>query len=113
MAKKYIKDSVGVAVHAGFPNPAAELPFGNPDFNKLLIKHPASTFCMRLEGSEWENDGIFAGDLVVIDRALDPTKKDKIIWWNKDTFMISSLTELPPDTEVWGTVTAIIHQLRP
>lgn len=99
----------GVSVKAGFPNPAAEQLLDNPDFNRLLIRHPASTFCMRLEGREWEGQGVFDGDIVVIDRALNPRKTNLVIWW-EEAFKTGRFSQVPLDTPIWGVVTAIIHE---
>ena len=112
MKDKYVQQVSGVALHAGFPNPAIDQFLENPDFNRLLIKHPASTFCMRLRGSEWEAAGIFDGDILVIDRALDPKKTDLVVWWDRDNFAVSHLNKLPKKVEQWGTVTNVIHQFR-
>ena len=110
--KKDTKDLSGVSVHAGFPNPAAESVLENPDFNRLLIKHPSATFCMHLQGNDWQDQGIFNGDIVVIDRTIDPKKTDLVVWWDSDSFVITKLSALPEEVEQWGTVSAIIHQFR-
>jgi DNA polymerase V len=105
-----ISNLQGVSVKTGFPNPAAEQLLDNPDFNRLLIHHSASTFCMRLEGTDWEDQGIFSGDIVVIDRALLPKKTSLVVWW-EESFRIGKFIKVPLDTPIWGVVTAIIHQL--
>jgi DNA polymerase V len=114
MSEEHVTDHDGVSVHAGFPNPAADKSLRSLDFNQLLIKHTASTYLFRVEGSEWEDAGVFAGDIAVIDRSLNVRKNDVVIWWQggDQSFAISSYQQLPPDATVWGVVTATIHQFR-
>lgn len=104
----------GVSVHAGFPNPAADKSFDSLDLHQLLVPRPTSTFLFRIAGSQWEDVGIFDGDIAVIDRGLDPRKTDVVIWWDEDAgnFQASSLTKVPSSASVWGVVTATVHQLR-
>ena len=106
------KEFNGVSVHAGFPNPATDSLIKSPDFNRLLVKHPASTFCFRIEGRDWEGEGIYSGDIAVVDRAQDPIKTDAVIWTHEGSFAISKFTKVPAEAEVWGVVTATIHSLR-
>lgn len=105
-------DRDGVSVHAGFPNPAADRSLEGLDLHKLLIKNPSSTFFMRLEGNEWEDRGMFDGDVVVIDRALRPRRRDMVVATKDDSFLITPATKLPKDSTYWGAVTAVIHQYR-
>jgi hypothetical protein len=104
----------GVSIHAGFPNPAADKSFDSLDLHQLLIPRPTSTFLFRVAGSQWQDVGIFDGDIAVIDRALDPRKTDTVIWWDeaKGDFQATAFTALPTGAAVWGVVTATVHQLR-
>ncbi len=108
------KQSDGVSVHAGFPNPAADTSLGGLDLNQLLIQNTASTYIFRLRGSEWEALGIFDGDIAVVDRALDARKNDLVIWWSghTDNFAISKRKDAASDATIWGVVTTIMHQFR-
>ena len=103
----------GVSVHGGFPNPASESPLENPDFNRLLIRHPAATYCMRIKGHNWEDRGIFDGDIAVIDRAIDMRPKDLVVWWQDEGFIIGRLKQAPARTDIWGAVKAVIHIYKP
>ena len=50
---------------AGFPSPAEqyqELPL---DLNELLVKRPAATFFVRVQGDSMIGEGIHDGDLLV------------------------------------------------
>lgn len=101
-----------IAEHTGFPNPATDNTITSLDINKLLIKHPLSTFFMEIEGHSWESYGIFNGDLAIIDRALSPKSQDLVVYWAESTFSIKQSHKLPPNSNVWGVVSAIVHRYR-
>ena len=105
-------NTVGVSVHAGFPNPGDDRSHGGLDLNQLLVARPTSTFVFQIDGGEWESWGIFSGDMAIVDRAPDPRRADLIIWWRGSEFAISRYSTLPRGATVWGVVTAIIHQFR-
>ena len=100
----------GVAVHAGFPNPAADTNINSLDLNKYLIQHSVGTYFMRIEGNSWQDFGIFNDDVIIIDRVLTPRKNDLIIWWEEDSFVLGHRASLPAGAECWGVVTTAIHQ---
>jgi DNA polymerase V len=108
------KPQDGVSVHTGFPNPAIDQRLQALDFNKILVRHAASTYMFRLRGNEWEDAGIYDGDIAVVDRNLDPKKSDAVLWWNepKGEFSISKYTDMPKTATCWGVITSTIHQLR-
>ena len=41
------------------------------DINDLVVKHAESTFFVRVEGDSMEGAGIFSGDVLVVDRAVE------------------------------------------
>jgi len=57
---------------AGFPAPGDDQIEKVLDINDLVVKNPASTFFVRVEGDSMEGAGIFSGDVLVIDRSLTP-----------------------------------------
>lgn len=59
---------------AGFPAPADDLIERALDINDLVVKNPAATFFVRVQGDSMEGAGIFSGDVLVVDRAV--TAKD-------------------------------------
>lgn len=63
---------------AGFPAPGDDLIERALDINDLVVKNPASTFFVRVEGDSMEGAGIFSGDVLVVDRAIEP-KDGKIV----------------------------------
>ena len=60
-------------ISAGFPSPALDFVDLTIDLNKHLIKPPSATFYGRVKGSSLKNAGIDDGDLLIIDRSLEPT----------------------------------------
>jgi DNA polymerase V len=64
---------VGETIRAGFPSPADDFLDVSIDLNKELIKHPAATFFGRVNGDSMKDLGIDDGDLLIIDKSLEPT----------------------------------------
>ncbi len=62
-----------VGVTAGFPSPADDFMDLKLDLNRELIRNPASTFYARVSGVSRVDEGIDDGDLLVIDRSIEPT----------------------------------------
>jgi len=66
-------------VAAGYPSPAEDYVEGKLDLNAHLIRRPAATFIVRVEGESMTGAGIFPNDLLVVDRSVDPRPGDIII----------------------------------
>ncbi len=108
----YENAAQSVTEHAGFPNPATDTNIISLSLEKLLIKHPSSTFFMQLSGNTWEAIGIFDGDIAIVDKSLEPQKTDTVVWWDVDEFRVSKYGRLPEKMAPWGVVTSIIHRYR-
>ena len=76
MGKKAL---VAGSVVAGFPSPAEQYLEPPLDLNALLVKRPAATFFVRVEGDSMIGAGIHDKDLLVVDRSLAPASGDIII----------------------------------
>ena len=59
-------------VSAGFPSPADDFKETRISLDKTLIKNEATTFYARVSGKSMINAGLDDGDLLVIDRSLEP-----------------------------------------
>lgn len=59
-------------VHAGFPSPADDFLESMLDLNSLVIRHPEATFFARVEGDSMRDEGIVEGDILVVDKAVEP-----------------------------------------
>lgn len=62
----------GSSVAAGFPSPADDYVERALDLNEHLIEHPSATFCVRASGDSMVGCGIHDGDLLIVDRAVEP-----------------------------------------
>lgn len=119
-------------ISAGFPSPAEEYEEVRLDLNKALIKHPAATFYARVKGSSMTDAGILDGDLLVIDKSLDPKSGDIAVCFLDSEFTVKRIEQLDDalylmpanekyqpikiseesDFRVWGIVTFVIHKTR-
>lgn len=70
---------VSSAVHAGFPSPADDFLEGKLDLNQYLIHHPSATYYVRVKGESMINAGIHDGDLLIVDRSLEPWDNKVVI----------------------------------
>lgn len=66
-------------VAAGFPSPADDYLDGGLDLNEHLIEHPAATYFARAEGDSMIELGIFTGDLLIVDRAVQAVDGDVVV----------------------------------
>ena len=73
------KAQVAGSVVAGFPSPAEQYLEPPLDLNELLVKRPAATYFVRVEGDSMTGDGIHNDDLLVVDRSLTPATGDVVI----------------------------------
>lgn len=66
-------------ISAGFPSPAQDYIDLQLDLNKELIRNPSSTFFGRVKGNSMQDAGIEDGDLLVIDKSLEPKDGDTAV----------------------------------
>jgi len=59
-------------ISAGFPSPADDYQEGKLDLNEHLIPNPLATFFLRVAGDSMVEAGIHPGDLIIVDRAIEP-----------------------------------------
>ena len=119
-------------VGAGFPSPATDYVEDDIDLNSHLIKNTPSTFLIRVQGKSMDNVEIHDGDLLVVDRSLNPKNFSTVIVnineelvvksflrEKNETFLTSgskksedkiNLTE-NSEISIWGVVTYVIHAL--
>ncbi|GHB30341.1 LexA family protein [Salinicola rhizosphaerae] len=121
----------GGEVRAGFPSPADDYLEGELNLNELLIHHPSATFLVYAKGHSMERHGIYDGDLLIVDRSLEPGIGDVVVMAvdgeltckqlqliGKRHYLVSGSEQFPPiplagcDCHCWGVVTDNIHSLR-
>jgi len=118
-------------VPAGFPSPADDYIDRKLDLNEFLIKHPSATFFVRVEGDSMTGAGIHTGDILIVDRALEPSDKKIVIasvngeltvkrirQIKNKLFLAAENPEFDPieiseeeGFTVWGVVTYVLHAL--
>jgi DNA polymerase V len=118
-------------IRAGFPSPADDYKDKNLDLNDHFIKNPAATFFIKVSGSSMINAGIKSGDLLIVDRSLEPKDKKIVVAIINGEFTVKRIHKkgeklfLAPendnfapieikeemDFEVWGVVTSVIHSV--
>ena len=86
-------------VRAGFPSPAQDYMTDSIDLNRELIRHPATTFYARASGDSMKDCGIDDGDLLVIDKALEPQDGDIVVAFIDGEFTLKTVRS--DDYEKW------------
>jgi len=98
-------------VRAGFPTFGESDLEEKVDLNKLLIKNPEATFFVIAEGHSMNYTGIHDGDLLIVDRSLEPVTGNIIISTANEELTIVPLSNKIQKAEVWGVVSHVIHKL--
>lgn len=115
-------------LQAGFPSPAQDYTELKIDLNEELIRNPDATFFVRIKGKSMVDAGLNDGDVLIIDRSLEPAngkiavcfldggftvkrlKVEKEVCWllpeNPDYKPIKVTPE--NDFVIWGIVTYVI-----
>tara|TARA_Y100000590_G_scaffold288092_1_gene324380 strand:- start:3713 stop:4105 length:393 start_codon:yes stop_codon:yes gene_type:complete len=119
-------------VGAGFPSPATDYVEDDIDLNSHLIKNSPSTFLIRVQGKSMNSVGINDGDLLIVDKSLNPKNFSTVIVNINEELVVKNfvrekgqsfltsgskklkdkinLTE-NPEVLIWGVVTYVIHAL--
>ena len=118
-------------VSAGFPSPADDFFQERLDLNTHLIKHPASTFFVKVEGESMINAGIHPDDILIVDRSIKAAenkivvasingelvvkrlerKKGKLYLKPENSKFESIPVNEESDLRIWGVVIYSIHKL--
>ena len=120
------------SIEAGFPSPADDHLDVALDLNEYLIKHPSSTFYIYVKGDSMINNGIYDGDIIIVDRSLTPRTKDIVVAVIDGDFTVKKMykknnkiylnpgnknyksicVDCDMDFQIWGVVTHSIHHCR-
>ena len=121
-----------LGVHAGFPSVAQDYVDKVLDFNTDIIRHPEATFYARVLGDSMVEAGIRPGDLIVVDRSIEPYDGCTAVCFVDEEFAIKEVdlkdeargrivlrarnAKYPPIVvtpdvrfEIWGVVAYVIH----
>lgn len=116
---------------AGFPSCIEDMPAEDLDLAGFLIKNPCATFFVRATGESMTGAGIFADDVLVVDRSSEPENNDIVIAVINNEFTVKRLAKkdnkvellsenpdypsisIPEGTElqIWGVVKFAIHSV--
>ncbi len=116
-------------VGAGFPSPATDYIEDDVDLNTHLIKNAPATFIIRVQGKSMSNVGIYDGDLLIVDRSINPKNSSTVIANVNEELVVKTFIkgknnnylasgpnkiELSenPNVIIWGVVTYVIHKLQ-
>ena len=119
-------------IRAGFPSPAQDYLDQSSYLNKTVIDHQTSTVYGRVVGDSMKDEGIFEGDVLVIDKSLELQDDDLAVCYLDGEFtlkrvrMEDNIAYLVPsnpkyptikvtednDFTVWGIVTYTIKKNR-
>lgn len=117
-------------ISAGFPSPALDFIDLSIDLNKYLIAHPSATYCGRVQGESMKDAGINDGDLLIIDKSLQPADGKIAVCYLDGDFTLKRISVnktglwLVPENEkykpikieehnnftIWGIVTYVIKR---
>ena len=123
--RRPLKTSVAI----GFGSPAQDSGVTRLDLNDVLVRNQQATFLMRVSGDAMQRSGIDAGDLVLVDRAVEAQHGHVVIAVVEHEFVCRRLVrdggvptlcgdagqDTPPregeELRVWGVVTTVIKSL--
>ena len=118
-------------ISAGFPSPADDFKEIRISLDKELVSNQESTFYARVSGNSMEGAGLSDGDLIVIDRSLNPENNKIAVCYIDGEFTVKRIKviknklylkpenkdykeiEIKEDNEllIWGIVTFVIKKL--
>lgn len=118
-------------IQAGFPSPAQGSFADSVDLNHELINNPAATFCARVIGDSMIDSGINEGDMLIIDRSIEPQDGDIAVCFIDGDFTVKRILikdnemslvpanrrypviRVPKESNfvVWGVVSHIIKKI--
>ena len=118
-------------IQAGFPSPAQGSFADSVDLNHELISNPAATFCARVIGDSMIDSGINEGDMLIIDRSIEPRNGDIAVVFIDGDFTVKRILinndelslvpanrkypviKVPKESNfvIWGVVSHIIKKL--
>lgn len=118
-------------ISAGLPFHADDSVEKKLDLNELLVKHPNATFFVKVQGDSMIGAGIFSGDILIVDRSIEPFDGAIVIAELNGEFTVKRLkfsggrpyllAENPNykpiqmkdgiDFVVWGVVTSAIRKV--
>jgi DNA polymerase V len=117
-------------VSAGFPSPADDFVEMELNIHDYIVKNKDATFCVKVEGNSMTKADIHSGDILIVDRSLEPEHNNIVLAVIDGEFTVKRLAVnngslyLSPENDnftpikitkemdflVWGVITHIIHK---
>lgn len=131
-SKNFTQHNVKTANANGFAAAADDYMERGIDLNEQLILNKPATFFFRMNGDAMIEDGIFNGDILIVDRSIKPSSGKVIIAILDGELLVRRLQKNASSIEliaankkmssiqlhdfnhrsnVWGVVTCVIHVL--
>ena len=129
-------DSIGQwlieqGISAGFPSPADDFKEIRISLDKELVKNSESTFYARVSGNSMEGANLSDGDLLVIDKSLNPENNKIAVCFLDGEFTVKRIKKignkifLKPENNnykeveikeendliIWGIITYVIKKI--
>jgi DNA polymerase V len=124
-------DFISTGIKAGFPSPAADFEGNKISLDAFLVKNKDATFYARAKGNSMTGAGIDDGDILVIDRSLEPQNHKIAVCLIEGEFTVKRLKiakegiYLMPENDnfkpilvtedhvltIWGIVTYVIKKM--
>lgn len=120
---------VACRLPAGFPSPAADYEEQTLSIDELVDLRTPHVYLARVDGDSMTGAGVYDGDVLVINRALEPRSGDVVVAYVDGGMTVKRLQVTPagvwlqpespgyrpiPVTEslhVWGVATHNLHRL--
>ena len=122
----------GHTVPAGFPSPADDYIEDRLDLNQLLVQNKSATFFLRVKGDSMIHAGIHDGDIIVVDRSVEPVDRAVVVAVIDGELTIKRLIKRNGEVElhaenpkyapirfkegqvltIWGVVTSSVHTVK-
>jgi len=90
----------------GFASPAESYVNNRLDLNELIVNDIHTTFYFRYMGPD--TLGVKKGNILVIDRSIDPVEGDLVVLTEKDHFKIR---KYEGQSNLWGRVSWILNKI--
>lgn len=105
-----------LCVSAGGPFPLDDDSAEDVSLDALLIKNPNATFLLKIEGDSLAaEEGIYSGDIAVVDRSHEARPTDLVLAMKDEAFIVRRLSDLKKEentVSIWGVVVAAVRIFR-
>lgn len=122
---------ISSGIKAGFPSPAADFDESKISLDNVLVKNKEATFYAKASGNSMTGAGIDDGDILVIDRSIEPKNNKVAVCFIDGEFTVKRIKieeeavflmpenpnykpiKVSPENDliIWGIVTYVIKSI--